>query len=60
MNQPVGEHLLETGRKTWAEEIQPIDDIRSTAAYRIAVLANLLGEFLRELSGGTSTGGSAR
>jgi CO/xanthine dehydrogenase FAD-binding subunit len=31
------------------EEAKPIDDIRSTAAYRSRVGANLLGEFLNEL-----------
>jgi CO/xanthine dehydrogenase FAD-binding subunit len=52
MGQTVGEDLVETCKKTLAEEIQPIDDIRSTAEYRKAVLANLLGEFLRELADG--------
>lgn len=32
------------------EEAKPIDDIRSTAAYRSRVGANLLGEFLNEVS----------
>ena len=32
------------------EEIAPLDDIRSTARYRSQVAANLLGEFLRELT----------
>ncbi len=52
LNQPGGDRLIEACRKALAEEIQPIDDIRSTSAYRTVVLANLLGEFLRELSGG--------
>ena len=43
--------LLEAAGRTMAEEIQPIDDIRSTAGYRTAVLRNLLGEFLRGLAG---------
>ena len=30
-------------------EIAPIDDIRSTAAYRSQVSVNLLGDFLRTL-----------
>jgi xanthine dehydrogenase small subunit len=34
-----------------AEEIHPIDDLRSTAEYRRAVGLNLLGRFLRETSG---------
>jgi len=33
-----------------AEEITPIDDIRSTAQYRRRVAANLLGEFLGKLA----------
>ena len=31
-----------------AEEIQPIDDVRSTAAYRRRVAANLLAQFWSE------------
>jgi CO/xanthine dehydrogenase FAD-binding subunit len=52
VSQPLGDQLIEACRKTLAEEIQPIDDIRSTSEYRTTVLANLLGEFLRELSAG--------
>ena len=33
-------------RKTLAEEIAPIDDVRSTARYRLRVAQNLLEEFL--------------
>lgn len=36
-------------RAAIAKEIAPIDDIRSTANYRLRVAANLLEEFLREL-----------
>jgi CO/xanthine dehydrogenase FAD-binding subunit len=49
--QTVDNSLLEAAGKTMAEEIEPIDDIRSTAGYRTAVLRNLLGEFLRGLPG---------
>ena len=49
--QTIDNSLLEVAGKTLAEEIQPIDDIRSTAGYRTAVLRNLLGEFLRGLPG---------
>jgi CO/xanthine dehydrogenase FAD-binding subunit len=49
--QPIDSSLLETAGKVMAEEIQPIDDIRSTAGYRSVVLRNLLGEFLRSLPG---------
>ena len=34
------------------QAIQPIDDIRSTARYRSAVVANLIGEFLEQLGQG--------
>jgi xanthine dehydrogenase iron-sulfur cluster and FAD-binding subunit A len=49
--QTIDNSLLEAAGKTMAEEIQPIDDIRSTAGYRTAVLRNLLCEFLRGLPG---------
>ncbi len=55
LDQPVGDHLIEACKKTLAEEIQPIDDIRSTSEYRTVVLANLLGEFLHELSVGAKS-----
>lgn len=37
-------------RETLAREIAPIDDIRSTARYRLRVAQNLLGEFLSQLA----------
>ncbi|MCU1243104.1 MAG: Carbon monoxide dehydrogenase [Candidatus Acidoferrum typicum] len=49
--QPINDSLLELAGKVMAEEIQPIDDIRSTAGYRTVVLRNLLGEFLQSLPG---------
>lgn len=39
-------------RKTAAAETRPIDDIRSTARYRAAVVNNLVGEFLDRLASG--------
>jgi CO/xanthine dehydrogenase FAD-binding subunit len=42
--------LLELARTTAAAEVQPIDDIRSTARYRAAVAGNLVTEFLEQLS----------
>jgi xanthine dehydrogenase small subunit len=39
---------IETARQTLLEEISPIDDIRSTAAYRRQVAANLLTAFLAD------------
>ena len=50
-NKPVTTSVLETCRKSLADEIQPIDDIRSTARYRTVVLSNLVSDFLRGLSG---------
>lgn len=44
--------LLVLARKTVAAEIQPIDDIRSTARYRVAVAGNLVAEFLSRLGSG--------
>jgi CO/xanthine dehydrogenase FAD-binding subunit len=52
IDQSMGTSLLERSRRTLAEEIQPIDDIRSTARYRSVVLANLVAEFLEGLAAG--------
>lgn len=41
--------FLNEVRETVQSEIQPIDDIRSIAAYRLAVLGNLVVEFLQRL-----------
>lgn len=51
-DQPINAFLLAACRKMLAEEIQPIDDIRSSSQYRTAVLANLLSEFLQSLANG--------
>jgi CO/xanthine dehydrogenase FAD-binding subunit len=50
-DQSISLSLLEVCKASLAQEIQPIDDIRSTARYRTVVLANLLAEFLRGLAG---------
>jgi CO/xanthine dehydrogenase FAD-binding subunit len=42
--------VLDLGKTALAAEIAPIDDIRSTADYRLRVGLNLLGEFLSGLS----------
>ncbi len=42
--------LIEEARAALTAEVQPIDDIRSTAHYRRRVAANLLEEFLISLS----------
>ena len=49
--QPISPSLVEACKASLAQEIQPIDDSRSTARYRTVVLANLLAEFLRGLAG---------
>lgn len=41
--------FVRSARKAAMAEVQPIDDIRSTAAYRSAVLGNLVVEFLERL-----------
>jgi OHCU decarboxylase len=42
--------LILLAQKTAAREIQPIDDIRSSARYRRAVTANLVAEFLNSFN----------
>jgi len=42
--------LLEAVKKSVAQEISPIDDIRSTSRYRAAVAGNLVAEFLDKLA----------
>jgi OHCU decarboxylase len=44
--------LIVLAKKTAAREIQPIDDIRSSARYRRAVTANLVTEFLNGFNEG--------
>lgn len=44
------ERTVRVGRAALAREAKAIDDIRSTAMYRSVVAANLLEEFLRQLS----------
>jgi CO/xanthine dehydrogenase FAD-binding subunit len=43
------DQLPDKGRTELAKEIAPIDDIRSTASYRLNVSLNLLAEFLHSL-----------
>lgn len=45
----VGPELVEVAKGTVAEQIEPIDDIRSTAEYRNAVAANLVTEFVQKI-----------
>lgn len=44
--------LIRLASKTAVAEIQPIDDMRSTARYRAAVAGNLVAEFLEQLIAG--------
>jgi OHCU decarboxylase len=46
----IDQGAVQVARKVAIAEIRPIDDIRSTSAYRSAVLANLIVEFLEKLS----------
>jgi CO/xanthine dehydrogenase FAD-binding subunit len=52
LGQPVTRETMQAARRALLAEAQPIDDIRSTAEYRRRVAANLLEEFLLELSRG--------
>jgi CO/xanthine dehydrogenase FAD-binding subunit len=45
------EQLAQAARNMAADEVHPIDDIRSTARYRAAVAGNLVADFLEQLSG---------
>lgn len=47
---PLTPETMQAARQALQAEAQPIDDIRSTAAYRRRVAINLLDEFLRELT----------
>ncbi len=49
--QVLAPETLRAARVSALSEVQPIDDIRSTAEYRRIVIANLLEEFLRSLTG---------
>lgn len=47
--------LVKAARNAAISEIRPIDDIRSKATYRSAVLSNLVAEFLQKLAASSST-----
>jgi CO/xanthine dehydrogenase FAD-binding subunit len=49
LDRRVNSVVIREAQETLMEEAKPIDDIRSTAAYRSRVAVNLLGEFLNEL-----------
>jgi CO/xanthine dehydrogenase FAD-binding subunit len=44
---PSAPGLIRDARELLCEELSPVDDFRSTAAYRLTVAGNLLEEFLR-------------
>jgi len=46
---PFDESTMKLARESLTKEIAPIDDIRSTAAYRLRVATNLLVDFLNDL-----------
>jgi CO/xanthine dehydrogenase FAD-binding subunit len=50
LNQPLHNDSIDAGTSTFAKEISPIDDIRSTRDYRLQVSVNLLRDFLDRLS----------
>ncbi len=54
MGKPVDPTLLALAKTTATSEIRPIDDIRSTARYRGAVVGNLVADFLQKLAAGES------
>ncbi len=55
MGKPVDPTLLALAKTIAMSEIRPIDDIRSTARYRGAVVGNLVAEFLQKLGAGESS-----
>ena len=48
--QKVSKDIIEKGKQVLADEIAPIDDIRSTKSYRLQVSLNLLEDFLARIS----------
>jgi CO/xanthine dehydrogenase FAD-binding subunit len=48
-SEPLSPGLVRKAQETLAREISPIDDIRSTARYRLRVAQNLLAEFCESL-----------
>jgi xanthine dehydrogenase small subunit len=50
LGRPITKETRQAARRSLLSEAQPIDDIRSTAEYRRRVAANLLDEFLLQIS----------
>lgn len=53
--QLLGVQTIDLARKSLMKEITPIDDIRSTAHYRLRVATNLLADFLEKLNNHRTT-----
>ncbi len=51
-NRRLSAATLEAAREVLAREIAPIDDMRSSAAYRMRVAQNLLAEFIAQIGNG--------
>ncbi|MFL6211514.1 MAG: FAD binding domain-containing protein [Pyrinomonadaceae bacterium] len=49
-DQKIDDAMIKVAREVLTQEIVPIDDMRSTAAYRLRVAANLLADYLRQLA----------
>jgi len=49
---PLDAKIIATAKAEVMAEVKPIDDFRSTAAYRRQVAGNLMEEFLRQLASG--------
>ena len=55
----IDSQLIHLAKMKAAAEVQPIDDIRSSAPYRAAVAGNLVAEFLEQLSASHARGEKA-
>ncbi len=55
LGQPINPITMQSARAALLAEARPIDDIRSTAEYRLQVAANLLQEFLIKLRTGDTS-----
>jgi CO/xanthine dehydrogenase FAD-binding subunit len=51
-SQRVNARIIQDAKRVAAAEVQPIDDIRSSARYRAAVAGNLVVEFLEKITAG--------
>ena len=51
LGQAPGSEAAALARDALAGEIRPIDDVRSTAAYRLAAAQNVVARFIESLAG---------